>query len=303
MGSVRYGHTGGGDTADYTLDSTGAVLERSISLPGGVLYTWRPDAAHRWSYPNIHGDLIAQADPTGTPIGPLAVYDPFGQPLDPATGKLGTHTANDSVPDTNPTQLDYGWLGQHQRPYEHVSTLATIEIGARQYVPALGRFLSVDPVEGGCANNYSYVFGDPINATDISGRKADCGKLLQKINALRDELKRRYKELRENKLRLPMYGKNSIAGHRQQFTGKQRSLRKQLNDWNTNDCGGRGNSRAPAIRGDTWDLATTQAPWPQGLGPTGRNNYAPAQVAATVGAAALTVGAIILYAPFAAVTG
>jgi hypothetical protein len=43
-------------------------------------------------------------------------------------------------------------------------------MGERQYAPGLGRFLSVDPVEGGCANDYAYVKGDPIGSNDLSGR-------------------------------------------------------------------------------------------------------------------------------------
>ncbi len=67
--------------------------------------------------------------------------------------------------------FDYGWLGQKQRGTEHEGALNVIEMGARQYVPGLGRFLEVDPVEGGSANDYDYANGDPIGF-DLDGR---CG--------------------------------------------------------------------------------------------------------------------------------
>jgi RHS repeat-associated protein len=70
-------------------------------------------------------------------------------------------------PDTS--IVAYGWLGQYQRPYEHTGALSLVQMGARPYSPLLGRFLSVDPDEGGSANDYDYVAGDPINAMDLDG--------------------------------------------------------------------------------------------------------------------------------------
>ncbi|MCI0155808.1 hypothetical protein KNO15_03765 [Leifsonia shinshuensis] len=57
--------------------------------------------------------------------------------------------------------------GAHGKGFLALDGLATIEMGARQYVPLLGLFLSVDPVAGGNANDYTYP-NDPVNAADTS---------------------------------------------------------------------------------------------------------------------------------------
>ncbi len=53
---------------------------------------------------------------------------------------------------------------------KHDSASGLIEMGVRPYESAIGRFLSVDPVDGGALNDYDYALQDPINGYDLDGR-------------------------------------------------------------------------------------------------------------------------------------
>jgi RHS repeat-associated protein len=168
---ARYLSAGGGDAPDATIDVATGNTEFVWGLPGGALFTYKPSAVASsvWTLPNLQGSALATVNQSGVKQGATMIWDPDGNNL--AGG----------VPNNMPGSFDYGWLGQHQRPVESEAGLSPIiEMGARQYSPILGRFLEVDPLEGGASNDYSYAL-DPINSSDLDGRcvwldKSKCGK-------------------------------------------------------------------------------------------------------------------------------
>jgi len=193
--AARCSYTGSGDTSDLTLDSTGTVIEATLVLSGGVVFTWRNTAAV-WSYPNLHGDVAAVTDGAGVKQGPTRVYAPFGQPL----------TGNSSGElDNSAGQFAYGWHGAAQRPVEHqCGTHALIEMGARPYDPSTGRFLQVDPIEGGTPNDYVHPT-DPVNQADLDGEGGfggHCGSMKgRKLRRCAARLRRTVQRMHANNRR------------------------------------------------------------------------------------------------------
>ncbi|MCB1258100.1 MAG: hypothetical protein KDB26_13385, partial [Microthrixaceae bacterium] len=159
----KQAYTGAGDSSAITLNAAGTVTEITVGLAGGGLYTWRPSGGDVWSHGNTHGDLVLTCTTAGVQTGTIGAYDPFGNPL-------GVTSIDNSA-----GNFDYGWHGQAQRPLEHETGIqATIEMGARPYQPALGRFLTIDPIEGGTPNDYLYVT-DPIGQSDLDGLRCWAG--------------------------------------------------------------------------------------------------------------------------------
>jgi RHS repeat-associated protein len=123
-----------------------------IDDPLGLLKTISGTSV-AYDYYNGHGDVVQTDDATGNDIYPSPlIYDEFGNP----TG------INSPRP--------YGWTGRQERDTSQLT--GVIRMGVRLYDPTLGRFLSVDPVEGGSLNNYDYAGQDPVNGSDLNGTMA-----------------------------------------------------------------------------------------------------------------------------------
>jgi RHS repeat-associated protein len=126
-----------------------------VGIDGDLAAIHDSQSGTTFQFTNLHGDLVATASPDPGATGPLQTFeaDEFGNPRQPSGRR-------------------YEWLGAKRRRTEFPS--GVVQMGVRSYVPALGRFTSVDPVTGGSANAYDYALADPVNVYDLDGRQAGC---------------------------------------------------------------------------------------------------------------------------------
>jgi RHS repeat-associated protein len=175
--------TQGGLTNTYELDSS--LRQRKVTLSGAetgssTLHYAGPsdspawiDEVGKWTR-NVAGfeGLAAIQESSGTTT--LMLTDLHGDVVGTASLETGATEPLSSLKYDefgNPKQANgprYGWLGGKGRRTELSS--GVIQMGVRSYVPAMGRFLTPDPVLGGSANAYDYAMQDPIGNMDLDGK-------------------------------------------------------------------------------------------------------------------------------------
>jgi len=137
----------------------GTAVPPDVGYQGGQQAL--PSISVVYTIKNFHGDTAMTVGADGIPTSSVFLYEPFGQAAPSTT--FGTN----SNP-VNATDESMGWAANPTRKVAGAFTIPIIQMGARVYLPTAGRFLQVDPIEGGTHNAYVYVT-DPVNWHDYSG--------------------------------------------------------------------------------------------------------------------------------------
>ena len=142
--------------AQYVYATKPNVPDYVIKWPGGVRTVYRILSDH------LGSPLLAVDVATGE-VAFEAEYGPFGQ------------RTLLSPPDTE-DWMPFGFAGGL---YDQDTGL--VRLGARDYDPMTGRWTTKDPIkfQGGQANLYVYVGGDPVNGIDPYGLSANCDLMCQ----------------------------------------------------------------------------------------------------------------------------
>lgn len=148
--TITMHYAGGGNTPAWSEETAGHWTRNIPGLAGGIAAIQSSGEAPVLQLEDLHGDIVGTASLSETATGLLSKGD----------------STEYGVPRTSKPPK-YSWLGGLGLRTEFPTGI--IAMGARSYVPQIGRFLQPDPIEGGSANEYAYTYGDPVNSSDPSG--------------------------------------------------------------------------------------------------------------------------------------
>jgi RHS repeat-associated protein len=149
--TVANQYDGSGSTPSWLAYISGEWQRNIFGIADTLVATQNDTETPELQLANLHGDIIATVPDSET-----------------ATKlKSAIETTEYGVP-TVPEPPKYSWLGASALRTELPS--GVLDMGARSYVPQLGRFLQPDPQPGGSGNAYAYTRGNPLNEADPSGQ-------------------------------------------------------------------------------------------------------------------------------------
>ena len=170
----------GTTVAKMAYDAVGNRLARqqggaTTIYVGGAEVTLTGSSLSAIRYYTHHGEVVALR--TGNTTGSVStiVTDWLGTPH----YQISHATSEPSVRWQTPygQTLGYtgsGWVGDHGLVNGMMDTTGTTRIGARDYDPLLGGFITTDPIRGDGPrglNPYAYGFRSPMSVSDPSGKK------------------------------------------------------------------------------------------------------------------------------------
>ncbi|MEM9515880.1 MAG: RHS repeat-associated core domain-containing protein [Actinomycetota bacterium] len=150
--TIRYSSNG------LMLNTIGQVVTQIFQFGPLIITTPATNTATATTYQlnTLLGNRMLTLDATGTPTKTVPdLFDPYGNPV--------------TTPDVNADDTpDYAWNAATNAETESLE-LPYVMMGARVYLPQLGRFSSPDPIPGASNSEYTYARSDPINYHDPNG--------------------------------------------------------------------------------------------------------------------------------------
>lgn len=144
------------DDQDQPTARTGTWgWERFVTDTDGMQVATTTASTDTLELSNLQGDIVATMTVGASSPASRIEYTPYGGPAS-TSGTLA------------PQGMRHGFKGAYGK-----NTLESpggyVHMGARVYNPTSGRFLQMDPIDGGSANAYDYSNQDPMNQMDLTG--------------------------------------------------------------------------------------------------------------------------------------
>ena len=133
-----------------------------------------PTTSFEYLHRDHLGSVESVTDGTGAELK-VQAYDPFGSRRADDWTRAMTDAERTALAGEAPRRTARGYTG-----HEHLERTGLIHMNGRVYDPAIGRFLSPDPIVADASfiqswNAYSYALNSPLSYSDPSGLTAYCG--------------------------------------------------------------------------------------------------------------------------------